>query len=390
MSSDQAWLGGCQCGGIRYVITAPPLTLYACHCTECQRQSSSAFGLSMPVPRSGFTVTQGNPQLWTRTADSGRVVRCAFCPDCGTRLYHLPTRNDAVVNVKPGTLDDTSWLRPVAHVWTSSAQPWVIIPPNVLRYERQPPDFEALYAAWGAWCERANEASPVADSIAGVRAGYDRWAAVYDHDANPLPALEAAHVRTAAGDVRGLSVLDFGCGTGRHTTWLAAAGATVTAIDFSKGMLAEARRKPGSANVRFLTHDLRAPLPFADAAFDLVVSGLVLEHLQDLSGPLAEVRRVLRRDGRAIVSEIHPAMLRSGSQARFTDPTTGEVVRPGSVPHQLRDFVVAASQAELVFEDLVEAAPDAAFAARYPRAAKYVGFPMLLVMCLRADDASRG
>ena len=41
--------GGCQCGAVRYAISAAPLTLYCCHCTECQAQSSSAFGMSMLV-----------------------------------------------------------------------------------------------------------------------------------------------------------------------------------------------------------------------------------------------------------------------------------------------------------------------------------------------------
>src|SRR5512133_1570407 len=68
--------------------------------------------------------------------------------------------------------------------------------------------------------------------VAGVRRGYDRWAPVYDHDANPLTALEEPLVRVALGDVAGLSVVDLGCGTGRHALWLAAAGASVTALDF--------------------------------------------------------------------------------------------------------------------------------------------------------------
>ena len=75
-----------------------------------------------------------------------------------------------------------------------------------------------------------------------IRTGYDRWALVYDHDGNPLVALEEPFVRVAVGDVRGQAVLDLGCGTGRHTLWLAQAGATVTAVDFSEGMLAAARQ----------------------------------------------------------------------------------------------------------------------------------------------------
>lgn len=118
--------------------------------------------------------------------------------------------------------------------------------------------------------------------LSSVRGGYDRWALVYEYDANPRTALEDSHMRKAVGDVRGYAVLDLGCGTGRHTVWLAAAGATVTAVDFSEGMLAEARKKPEAATVTFLTHDFHEPLPFSGGRFDLVISGLVLEHVLGL------------------------------------------------------------------------------------------------------------
>jgi len=221
------------------------------------------------------------------------------------------------------------------------------------------------------------------DPLPHVREGYDRWARVYDHDANPLIALEDPAVRAAIGEVRGLAVLDLGCGTGRHSLWMAAAGALVTAVDFSRGMLREARRKPGAERVRFLPCDLRQPLPFADGAFHLVVSGLVLEHVPDLDVFFGEARRVLRPGGRAVISAMHPAMFLRGAQARFTDPASGEIVRPGSVPHQVDDFVAAARCAKFTVEGVAESAADAAFAARYPRAERYVGWPMLVVLLLR-------
>jgi malonyl-CoA O-methyltransferase len=230
------------------------------------------------------------------------------------------------------------------------------------------------------------------DPLATVREGYDRWSAVYDHDANPLPALEDPHVRAGAGDVSGLDVLELGCGTGRHTAWLADAGARVTAVDFSEGMLREARRKVAGASVEFLVHDLHDPLPFASGSFDLVVSGLVLEHLRDPGPFFAEARRVLRAGGRAILSSVHPAMFLRGSQARFTDPESGEIVQPGSLPHRIEDSVDAGVRAGFLAETVGEYAPDAAFAARYPRAEKYIGWPMLVVLQLRVPprDAFAG
>src|SRR5262249_46484492 len=181
---------------------------------------------------------------------------------------------------------------------------------------------------------------------------------------------------------RGLAALDLGCGTGRHTLWLAAGGATVTAVDFSEGMLAEARRKPGATAIRWLVHDLHTRLPFAEGTFDLVVSGLVLEHLRELDGLFAEARRVLKLGGRAVITAMHPAMFLRGAQARFADPASGEVVQPGSVPHSVSAFVMAAIRAGFKVDAMDEYAPDEKFAEHVSRAAKYVGWPMLGVMRL--------
>jgi hypothetical protein len=140
--------GGCQCGQIRYEIHGKPLTFYACHCRECQKQSASAFGLSLTVPRASLSIVQGQPKTWTHESDSGRNVICSFCPNCGTRLFHDRSDNRATINVKAGTLDDPSWLRPVANIWTKSAQPWVVISAELLNYPGQPEDPQQLWEKW--------------------------------------------------------------------------------------------------------------------------------------------------------------------------------------------------------------------------------------------------
>lgn len=221
-----------------------------------------------------------------------------------------------------------------------------------------------------------------------VREGYDRWAVVYDHDANPLPALEEPIVRAAVGDAHGLAALDLGCGTGRHALWMSAQGALVTGVDFSEGMLVAARGKPGAERIRFLAHDLHDPLPF-EAEFDIVVSGLVLEHIRDVAPFFNEARRVLKPDGRAVISAMHPAMFLRASQARFTDPHTGGLVQPGSLNHSASTIVMAALRAGFRVNDLSEHSPDAAFASRFPRAEKYIGWPMLMVLSLALARRAR-
>ena len=225
--------------------------------------------------------------------------------------------------------------------------------------------------------------------VVPAREGYDRWAASYDTEGNPLLALEEPAVYQALGDVLGRDVLDVGCGTGRHAIRLALAGARVTAIDFSEPMLAKARAKPGAERVRFLLHDVAAPLPFADASFDRVLCALVLEHVADPRAFFAELGRVTRPDGGAVVTAMHPAMFLRGVSARFLDEASGELLRPRSYVLQLSDYVMAAQDAGLRVVALSEHAADETLAARVPRAAKYVGWPMLLVMTLTPGGVAR-
>ena len=109
----------------------------------------------------------------------------------------------------------------------------------------------------------------------------------------------------------------------------------------------------------------------------------MLAHLKDLTSVFREARRVLRREGRAVISAMHPAMMLRGTQARFTDPATGAVVQPGRFPHQISDFIMASLHAAFRIDDIEEFAPGAEPAVRYPRAERYVGWPMLVVLQLR-------
>jgi hypothetical protein len=130
------YTGGCQCGSVRYAVATEPIRLLACHCKECQRQSGSAFGMSMPVKKDSLTVT-GLTKQSTRIADSGNEVTGVFCPECGVRIYHVLKSAPDVASIKPGTLDDTRWLRPELFIWMKSAQGWVPVPDDVKVLERQ-------------------------------------------------------------------------------------------------------------------------------------------------------------------------------------------------------------------------------------------------------------
>jgi len=129
--------GGCQCGKIRYEITEAPQLVYTCHCTDCQRLTSSAFSMGIVVPEAAFRLSGIEPRPLQRIADSGRVNTRLVCPECGSSVYSPP--RDGAIRVRAGTLDDTSWLRPTRHIWTRSKQPWITFAEGDQIFEAQPP-----------------------------------------------------------------------------------------------------------------------------------------------------------------------------------------------------------------------------------------------------------
>jgi len=149
--------GQCQCGDVRYRVSGTAATLFACHCTECQRQSASAFGMALWIKAADIELLSGEPKEWIRITPGGKRMACRFCPTCGTRLFHQMLGQAGIVSIKPGTLDNTKGLAPVAHIWTASRQSWIEIPEATLQYPQGPPDFEDMFAAWAQVQARTDE-----------------------------------------------------------------------------------------------------------------------------------------------------------------------------------------------------------------------------------------
>ena len=130
--------GGCQCGAIRFEIWDAPEAVYVCHCTECRRQSSSAFGISVITRAAAFRVTSGEPRCWQRQTDSGNRMDCWFCPDCGTRVWHVSSTTPFMRSVKGGTLDDPPDLSSAVHLFVDRKLPGVVIPEGALQFAGEP------------------------------------------------------------------------------------------------------------------------------------------------------------------------------------------------------------------------------------------------------------
>lgn len=143
-------VGGCLCGSTRYEIAAEPTLIYACHCSDCQKATGSAFVLAMRVPPGRIVCTQGGAKPYVRARADGRKRSVFRCPHCLTALWSENVEPSKYVTVYAGTLDDSARLPPPAHVWTQDAQPWIGLPKDGLLFPQNPPDMELLTREWAA------------------------------------------------------------------------------------------------------------------------------------------------------------------------------------------------------------------------------------------------
>ena len=104
----------------------------------------------MVVRAEDAELTAGELAGFDKAADSGRTVRMLGCAQCGTTIWNEPRAARHMLILKPGTLDDMSWARPVGNIWTDRAQPWVHIDPAVPNFPGQPADRQPLFDAFAA------------------------------------------------------------------------------------------------------------------------------------------------------------------------------------------------------------------------------------------------
>jgi hypothetical protein len=130
--------GGCLCGAVRYEARWPPLMVATCSCKNCQKQAGSALSIIAVLPREGLSVT-GDLTTFKDSAESGNEVFRRFCGRCGSPVItDTPAaRDQGIIFIKAGTLDEASDLAPSVHYWTCSAQDWVVFPPHAERLSKQ-------------------------------------------------------------------------------------------------------------------------------------------------------------------------------------------------------------------------------------------------------------
>jgi hypothetical protein len=132
-------VGGCLCGTIRYATDAEPALTCVCHCTNCQRQTGTAFSILVAVPKGSLKIQGDTLGAVETVGESGQGVTRRFCRKCGSPILSEVAATPALDWVKAGTLDDTSWLQPQMNIWCDSAQSWVKIDDRLPQFDGNPP-----------------------------------------------------------------------------------------------------------------------------------------------------------------------------------------------------------------------------------------------------------
>src|SRR5688500_2384838 len=127
-----------------------------------------------------------------------------------------------------------------------------------------------------------------------IQDAYTRWSDTYDSDRNLTRDLDHRATQNALKGLRCQNIMELGCGTGKNTVFLTGIGRQILAVDFSPGMLRQAKAKIRSDQVFFVVADLTKPWPCKDESFELIVCNLVLEHIEDLDAVFVQVSRALK------------------------------------------------------------------------------------------------
>ena len=144
-SKTEIFEGGCTCRQVRYRMTSRPLFVHCCHCTWCQRESGASFALNAMIEADRVQLTAGQPEPVNTPSASGKGQKIWRCPTCRIAVWsNYSGAGDAVRFVRVGTLDEAGRVPPDIHIFTSTKQPWVVIPPGA----KAVPEYYKLNDMW--------------------------------------------------------------------------------------------------------------------------------------------------------------------------------------------------------------------------------------------------
>jgi hypothetical protein len=113
-------------------MTSKPMFVHCCHCRWCQRETGASFALNAMIEADRVSLLKGEVEFVDTPSNSGKGQKIARCPKCRIALWsNYAGAGDAVRFVRVGTLDEPDRLPPDIHIFTSSKQPWVVLPPDM-------------------------------------------------------------------------------------------------------------------------------------------------------------------------------------------------------------------------------------------------------------------
>lgn len=193
---------------------------------------------------------------------------------------------------------------------------------------------------WQRWLKRPLRVLP-------SRVAYALWATNYPaHAHNPFMVIEEHAMNALLPDFTRKRVLDWACGSGRYSQIAQLGGARlVVGVDNSLPMLRQ--------NQHVVLCASGQQLPFSDESFDVVVAGLAVGHLPDLTATLTELSRVTVQGGVIVMSDLHPFQHVAGAQRTFWG-ADGKAYAVEHYPYFYADYVRCAKQAGLFIEAVSE------------------------------------
>jgi hypothetical protein len=118
--------GGCQCGAIRFALSAPPRRVSICHCRMCQKASGAPFASFADIDNADFAWTRGSPAAFR----SSSLAERDYCKDCGTPLSFRRIDGDSI-EIMTGTFDRPDRVAPTIQYGSESRLGWVVAIANL-------------------------------------------------------------------------------------------------------------------------------------------------------------------------------------------------------------------------------------------------------------------
>ena len=139
--------GGCTCRAVRYRMTTAPMIVHCCHCRWCQRESGASYALNALIEADRVNLLGFAPDAVAAPSNSGRGQTILRCPTCRVAVWsHYAGAGPRISFIRVGTLDTPDVLEPDVHIFTSSKQPWVVLPLGARAF----PEYYRSEEVWSA------------------------------------------------------------------------------------------------------------------------------------------------------------------------------------------------------------------------------------------------